>query len=106
MIISLEIDENRVYALTKYANKNGVVDVKESDHNGMILKIKSNWNTSVEDKTERMEIYNYKNKEDFMKFQKETEDNESLRECFNDETEDLDVAAERWLSLINKIIQK
>ena len=79
LIMSLMIDEDRIYALTKYSNKNGKIDVKESDHNGLILKIKSNWNTSVHDKSERVEIYNYKNKDDFQKFQEESEDNEELR---------------------------
>ena len=72
----------------------------------MMLEICVNWRTSVEDKSERIEIYNYRNKEDFETFRVETEDNVELRECFNDEDEDLEVASKRWLSLVNKNIKR
>ena len=65
LIQSLFIDEKWIYHLTKYSDKKGNKNVKESDHNLMILNIVTNWKTSVEDKDERIEIYNYRNKDDF-----------------------------------------
>ena len=100
----MTIDEDRIYHLTKYCNKKGKKDIKDSDHNGMSINIKTCWKTSVEDRPERVEIYNYKNQNDFKKFQQETEDNEELRNAFQDEFEDLALAAKRWLSTLNKII--
>ena len=72
----------------------------------MSLLIQSNWNTLVQDKSERIEIYNYKNQEDFETFKNETENNVDLRFCFDDPDEDLNVSAERWLNILNGIIQK
>ena len=80
--------------------------MKVSDHNMMFLKININWRTSVEEKDKRLEIYNYRNKEDFEIFRNETEDNIELRKCFQDENEDIEIAAQKWLSIVNKIIKK
>ena len=80
--------------------------MKASDHNVMKMNIITNWRTSVEDKAERIEIYNYKNKEDFRIFINETEDNAELRDCFKDENEDLEKSSSRWLSIVNKNIKK
>ena len=60
LIISMEIDEKGVYALTKYAGRTGVKTLKKSDHNMLIMKIKSEWNSN-NDREERMEIFNLKN---------------------------------------------
>ena len=106
LVMEMEIDEGRKYALTKFATKNGNKTVKESDHNMMFLLIKSNWTTLVEDKKERVEIYNYKNKDDFEKFREETSNNEELKMRFEDTDEDLNVSADRWLSIVNQTIQK
>ena len=57
------------------------------------------WKTLIKEKSERIEIYNYKNKEDFENFRRLTETNEELNTCFDDTNEDLNVSAERWLSV-------
>jgi hypothetical protein len=101
----MEIDEKRVNCLTKFSNKRGDKTNKKSDHNLMLLVIRSNWNTMVQEKGERIEIYNYKNKDDFENFQRVTEENADLDNCFNDE-EDLNIAADRWLNIVNGIVQK
>ena len=36
--------------------------VTRSDHNTLVLNIKTNWKTSIEDKGGSLEIYNYKKK--------------------------------------------
>ena len=106
LIIKMEIDEKRIYSLTKFSNRRGDKMMKESDHNMMFLKININWNTSIEEKGERIEIYNYKNKENFEQFQNETENNEELKNCFEDENEDIEASSQRWLSILNGIIKK
>ena len=106
MIKTLLIDEKRIYTLTKYSDKKGNKNVKESDHNVMILDIIANWKTSIEETSDRIEIYNYQNNDDFEMFRNETENNEQLRDCYKDENEDLEIASKRWLSIVNKNIIK
>ena len=57
------------------------------------------WNNQ---NSERMEIYDYNNKESFKMFQAETENNEELLKCFYDKTEDFNTSSNRWLSVVNK----
>ena len=70
LIISLEIDESRIYSLTKFASKYGNKNMKESDHHPLIMNININWSTSVVDKHERTEIYNLKNGKTLSTFQR------------------------------------
>ena len=76
LINRLDIDEKRIHCGNK--------SVKESDHNLFFLNINTTWDTSVDYKTERIEVYNYKRNEDFESFINETNDNLSLRMCFED----------------------
>ena len=62
IIIRLDIDEKRIYALTKFSNKKGDKANKETDHNMMILNVDTSWTTETVDKEDRVEIYNYKKK--------------------------------------------
>ena len=41
---------------------------------------------------DRIEIYNYKNKDDFEAFRNATVNNDELLKCFDDPDEDLDVS--------------
>ena len=102
----MEINENRIFSLTKFSNKIGDKRHKESDHNTLILNIQSNWVTTVNEENKREEIYNYKNKDDFQKFVKETENKKELVNCFDDTEEELEESADRWLSIVNKSIKK
>ena len=60
----------------------------------------------MDQKDERIEVYNYKRSEDFENFVNETEDNIDLKTCFENEDEDLNEACSRWISSLNKIIKK
>ena len=105
-IVSLQVDEERKYCLTKYANKKGnIVSLKESDHNTMILELNKKWNTVAKETEQRQEILNYRNKEEFELFTKLTSDSEDLRTCFDDKNEDLETASKKWLRHL-KIILK
>ena len=102
----MEINENRIFSLTKFSNKIGDKRHKESDHNTLILNIQSNWVTTVNEENKREEIYNYKNKDDFQKFVKETEYNKELVNRFDDTEEELVESSDKWLSIVNTSIKK
>ena len=104
LINYMEIDENRAYTLTKYSNKVGEKKLKESDHNVMIIEIKTNWTTIASEENKREEIYNYKNEEDFENFRNVTEHNEELLKLFDEPDEDPEETANKWLSEVNKIM--
>ena len=71
----------------------------------MILEIRYRRDSKNDKKDERIEIYNYKNKEDFDKFQAKTEENEELIHCFDDPNEDIEVSTQRWLKIVKKLIK-
>ena len=106
LIIRMDIDEKRIYTLTKFSTKNGDKTNKESDHNLCILNINNSWTTETVEKEERIEIYNFKRKEDFENFINETNHNSELIDCFNDSNEDLNKSCDKWLSILNNIIKR
>jgi hypothetical protein len=71
--------------------------------NPLFLELDLKWSSF--DKVPRIEIYNFKNEDDFKTFQANTEYNEELLNCFED-FEDLDNACTKWLKLFNDIIKK
>ena len=104
MIKSMIIDEDKKYALTKYSSRIGNKNIKESDHNTMILELDINWKSKVFEPKQRIEIYNFKQPEHFNKFVKLSEDNDSLKSLFNEENEDLEKSSQNWLKYVNKMI--
>ena len=59
---SLVVDEQRNHVLTRFTkSKNGIKETK-SDHNVLITKFKLKWNRKM--KSNRIELYNLKNKDD------------------------------------------
>ena len=91
-INTLLIDEKRIFCLTKFSNKLGKKNIKESDHNMFILNMNVSWDTSIDDIENREEVYNFKNDEDFAKFVRETNNNPALNSCFDDDNEELNKA--------------
>ena len=106
LINSLFIDEKRIFPLTKFSSKNGKKSIKDSDHNTLVLKMNTSWNSAIQDKDDRIEIYNYKNKVDFERFVEETNNNSDLGSCFDDCREDINEACNKWFSILNGIIKK
>ena len=104
MVKNMIIDEERAYSLTKYSGRTGNKNVKESDHNTLILELNINWKTMVDDPVERIEIFNYNQEEDFKKYIILSNENEDLKSLFLDENEDLDHSSQKWLRTVNKII--
>ena len=106
LINSLYIDEKRVFALTKFSDKKGNKSIKESDHNTMVLNLKASWSTNIQDKEDRTEIYNFQRTDDFERFVEETNDNNDLKNSFEDNNEEIDDACNNWLSVLNNLIKK
>ena len=71
LILSMTIDRSRV--MTKFSTKKGNKEVKESDHFLLVLEGDVNWKP-IENKSNRIEIYNYKDIEGLKKF-KELKEN-------------------------------
>ena len=105
LVIELEsvlIDEEGDHALTKMVKtKEGIIK-KQSDHNSIITKFNISWNKKI--KSERVEMYNLKNREGQTKFYELTNNNEELYKIFENE-ENLDKATEMFLTKINKYIK-
>ena len=105
LVINMTIDEAGKYSLTKFTNRDGsTICAKESDHRTLILEIKYSWDIS-EEIDKRIEIFNYKNNEDFVTFQTITENNEELKHCFDDPNEDIEKSSQRWLRIVKNLIK-
>ena len=104
IIKSMLIDEERKYSLTKYSGRTGNKSIKESDHNTLIIEIDINWKTKIDNPEERLEIYNFKNVENFSQYKSLSDKNDVLKSLFNDENEDLEKASQKWLKSVNKMI--
>ena len=105
-IVSLQVDEERKYSLTKFTNKRGTrLCSQESDDNTLILEVNQEWKSTLNEVEIRHEILNYKNKEEFETFIKLTDDSEELRTCFDDDNEDMENSSKKWLKYL-KIILK
>ena len=103
---SMSVDEAGCYALTKYSNKSGSrASVKESDHYTIFLELEHLWKPSESETGNRLEVYNFNDKESFDKFVSATSDNEKLRNCFDDKNEDLETSSKRWLNILNDLIK-
>ena len=59
MVKNMIIDEERAYSLTKYSGRTGVKNIKESDHNTLILELNLNWKTMVTEPAECIKIFNF-----------------------------------------------
>ena len=81
--VSLNIDEEKKHVLTKCINTRKGIKVKESDHNVLI----SEFNCNVKDDkgSDRLEIYNLKNRECQLKFKKYTDETTMLSSSVDEE---------------------
>ena len=51
-------------------------------------------------------MFNFIDDQDFITYQKMTEDNEELLKCFDDERENVNVSSKRWLKIFNNILHR
>ena len=96
------VDEEKEYALNNFAQTKKNRRVIESDHNGLILELSLQYQFK---KPERRELFNFKSKEAQEAFKNETEINEELLNCFENDLS-LEVQSKRWLKTFNSILQK
>ena len=99
---SMEIDEERKYALKRfYKNKNGN-KVILSDHNPLFLHLKVSWNYYI--RKPRLEIFNLRHKKSQEEFFKITNENQELTRCL--ENQNVIKAGKNWIKSLKNIIQK
>ena len=96
------IDEKRDYCLSNFAQAKKNKKVTETDHNGLILELAIEF---ANEKPERQEMFNLKNKACQDAFKNETEVNEALIKCFEDELP-LEMQSKKWLKTFNSILHK
>ena len=97
-------DENRIYSLTKFSGRTGNKSIKNSDHNTLIMELDISWSSNPKETEERIEIFNFNNQEEFAKFIELSNENYVLKNLFNNDDEDMDVSAKKWLRTVNRII--
>ena len=103
-LVSLQIDDARNHVLTKLTTTKEGSNKVESDHNVLITKFTFSWNKRT--KQEKIQMYNLKNKQNQAKFKEETSHNKYLLSAFDDDTEDLEVSAYKFIKRLNITIHK
>ena len=101
-LTKLIIDEDRDFCLSNFAQWKMNKRVVETDHNLMI----ADFDISVPvRKPDRVELFNLRNKNCQKLFTKETEENTTLLECFENNLP-LDTQSRNWLKTFNSILYK
>ena len=104
MISTMTIAESGKFALTKYTNRRGDRTCKkESDHRTIIIETNKVWNPNKLP-SNRVEIFDYNNKDNFQKYIEMTSNNKELDTCF-DTDEDIEIASKKWLKIFTNIIK-
>ena len=102
-IMAVHIDEKRQHVLTRISKTKTGSEHKESDHNIIETTFKFPWNNKEIPKLETM--FNLKNERCRNQFRKETTNNNKLSKVFEEE-KDLDVATEKFMKKLNKLLHK
>jgi hypothetical protein len=99
----LIIDEDKIHVLNRISRtKKGVVTVN-SDHNALVSKFDIKWSTNV--KSNRVEMFNLKNREDQKKFKEMTSKTDIFSSIINKE-EDLNIGTKKFLKKLNECVHK
>ena len=83
LIERMSIDEKHIYSLGSFFQRDGLAKFVESDHNVLFLDLNLSLQFNVKEKSNRVEVYNYKNEEDFKQFVETTNTDSSLIDCFD-----------------------
>ena len=100
----LKVDEEKKYSLCSYSKKKGDIHIKNSDHNLLYIEVEKKWTTVIGNKRE--EIFNFNDDDGLKKFIADTSTNEALKNCFDDDQEDIEISSARWIKNINSSIKK
>ena len=96
------IDEERKFCLSNFAQFKKNKRVIETDHNLML----GDFDISVpKRKSERVEMFNMRNKKCQEIFSQETEENPELTECFENQLP-FEIQCKKWLKSFNSILHR
>ena len=96
------IDEEKRYILTNYQNVKKGGEAVDSDHFTQYLDIDLQFES---EKPQRVEIYNFKEREAQIKFRKLTSETDEFSKCFTDETPLLQ-QVNNWRGILEKYFKK
>ena len=96
------IDEEKKYILTNYKNMKKGGEAVDSDHFTQYMDIDLQFEN---EKPQRIEIYNFKEREAQLKFKKLTSETDEFSECFTDDTSLLQ-QVENWRAKLEKFCKK
>ena len=101
-LVSATIDENRIYALTKYTTTKGFPSIKKSDHYSIIAKF------NIQEKPIkclRREIFKLRDAEGLSRFKVMTANNRKLRQISEEELS-VEERCSKWYKQILKILHQ
>ena len=101
-IKKMVIDEKREYVLSNFAQQKKNRKVIETDHNALILDVSLQFSKK---ENVRHKMFNLKNRECQLLFNLETENNNELLECFENELP-FEAQSKKWLKTFNNILYK
>ena len=96
------IDEDQHYGLSNFSKVKGKHIVKKSDHNPVILELSLEY---ILKKHDRIETFNFRNKECQMKFYNSTSSTSSFTNCFQ-QAGSLAEQSQKWFKTLNKEFHK
>ena len=97
------IDDERIHVLTKYATTMGVQKLSESDHNILFAKFKVE--VQRKQKTERVEVFDFKNNDSQKLFFEETNCVQKFREIISAE-DNIEMYSQNMMKKLNSIFHK
>ena len=99
----MKIDEERSLVLTKYSTRKGEKVLVESDHNPMWCIFEVEWSTFI--RSEKVTIFNYRDKESQEAFKEYNDKNEKLI-SYVKESKDIVSGGRKWFSVLKDSINK
>ena len=100
LCVSLLIDEEREYTLTRFYKHKNVTKVVKSDHNPLFLYLNVPWNKPI--RKQRTEIYNLRNKKCQEEFFRNTNNSNVLVSSLEDR--DVITGGKHWLKCVKTIV--
>ena len=99
----MTIDDSRINVLTNYSSSSKNNKVVKSDHNVLVCDVDVRWKP-IENKSNRIEIFNLKDIEGLKKFKELTSDSKLVN--IFDSKEDFLTQSNKWFKTIMNIIKR
>ena len=100
----MKIDEDRNNVLTKIVKTKKGIKKCESDHNPIITQFNMKWCKKV--KTQKVEMFNLKNKMCQEQFKDLTSQKDILTSAFKNDDDDLETCTKKFIKALNQCIRK